>query len=123
MRARKRRSAISARALRTSFDDGQLAARSRGIEALIDNEPRSATAIAITDVELVPVSESQFLFMVRRPPYELPAANKQLWRGASCPARAAAVAIRSETPFVRIDSRPLKALERYSVLKLACEVA
>ena len=35
-----------------------------GEMALIDNEPRSATAIALTDVELVPVSERQFLFLV-----------------------------------------------------------
>ncbi len=35
-----------------------------GEMALIDNEPRSASAIAVTDVELVPVSEKQFLFLV-----------------------------------------------------------
>jgi CRP/FNR family cyclic AMP-dependent transcriptional regulator len=35
-----------------------------GEMALIDDEPRSATAIAATDVELVPVSEKQFLFLV-----------------------------------------------------------
>jgi CRP/FNR family transcriptional regulator, cyclic AMP receptor protein len=40
-----------------------------GEMALIDNEPRSATAIAITDVELVPVSERQFLFLVSQTPY------------------------------------------------------
>jgi CRP-like cAMP-binding protein len=40
-----------------------------GEMALIDNEPRSATAIAITDVELVPVTEKQFLFMVGQTPY------------------------------------------------------
>ena len=40
-----------------------------GEMALIDNEPRSATAVAITDVELVPVSEKQFLFMVGQTPY------------------------------------------------------
>lgn len=40
-----------------------------GEMALIENEPRSATAIAITDVELVPVSEKQFLFMVGQTPY------------------------------------------------------
>ena len=40
-----------------------------GEMALIDNEPRSATAIAITDVELVPVTERQFLFMVSQTPY------------------------------------------------------
>jgi CRP/FNR family transcriptional regulator, cyclic AMP receptor protein len=40
-----------------------------GEMALIDNEPRSATAAAITDVELVPVSEKQFLFLVSQTPY------------------------------------------------------
>jgi len=40
-----------------------------GEMALIDNEPRSATATAITDVELVPVSEKQFLFLVSQTPY------------------------------------------------------
>ena len=40
-----------------------------GEMALIDNEPRSATAIAITDVELVAVSEKQFLFLVGQTPY------------------------------------------------------
>ena len=40
-----------------------------GEMALIDDEPRSATAVAITDVELVPVSESQFLFLVSQTPY------------------------------------------------------
>src|ERR1700722_2390079 len=36
---------------------------------LIGNEPRSATAVAMTDVELVPVSEKQFLFLVSQTPY------------------------------------------------------
>jgi CRP/FNR family transcriptional regulator, cyclic AMP receptor protein len=40
-----------------------------GEMALIDSEPRSATAIAMTDVELVPVSEKQFLFLVSQTPY------------------------------------------------------
>jgi CRP/FNR family transcriptional regulator, cyclic AMP receptor protein len=40
-----------------------------GEMALIDDEPRSATAIALTDVELVPVSEKQFLFLVSQTPY------------------------------------------------------
>ena len=40
-----------------------------GEMALIDNEPRSASAIAVTDVELVPVSEKQFLFLVGQTPY------------------------------------------------------
>ena len=40
-----------------------------GEMALIDSEPRSATAVAITDVELVPISEKQFLFLVSQTPY------------------------------------------------------
>jgi len=40
-----------------------------GEMALADNAPRSAAAIAITDVKLVPVSESQFLFLVSETPY------------------------------------------------------
>jgi CRP-like cAMP-binding protein len=36
--------------------------------ALIDNGPRSATALAVTDVELVAVSEKQFLFLVSQTP-------------------------------------------------------
>jgi CRP/FNR family transcriptional regulator, cyclic AMP receptor protein len=40
-----------------------------GEMALIDDEPRSATAIAVTDVELVSVSEKQFLFLVGQTPY------------------------------------------------------
>ena len=40
-----------------------------GEMALIDPAPRSATAIAKTDVKLVPVGEKQFLFLVSRTPY------------------------------------------------------
>src|ERR1700749_354227 len=40
-----------------------------GEMALIDSEPRSATATAITDVELVPVTEKQFLFLVGQTPF------------------------------------------------------
>ena len=40
-----------------------------GEMALIDDKPRSATAVAITDVELVPISEKQFLFLVSQTPY------------------------------------------------------
>jgi len=40
-----------------------------GEMALIDSEPRSATAVAITDVELVPITEKQFLFLVTQTPY------------------------------------------------------
>jgi len=34
-----------------------------GEMALIDSEPGSATATAITDVELVPISKSNFFFL------------------------------------------------------------
>lgn len=40
-----------------------------GEMALIDRSPRSATAVAATDVSLVPVGEKQFLFLVSRTPY------------------------------------------------------
>ncbi|MFZ1152384.1 MAG: cyclic nucleotide-binding domain-containing protein [Xanthobacteraceae bacterium] len=40
-----------------------------GEMALIDNTPRSATAIAASDAELVPVSEKQFLFLISNTPY------------------------------------------------------
>ncbi len=40
-----------------------------GEMALIDHSPRSATAIAMTDSVLVPVTEKQFLLMVSRTPY------------------------------------------------------
>jgi len=40
-----------------------------GEMALIDSAPRSATAVAMTDCELVPVSEKQFLFLVSQTPY------------------------------------------------------
>ena len=40
-----------------------------GEMALIDASPRSATAVAATDVTLVPISEKQFLFMVRQTPF------------------------------------------------------
>ena len=36
---------------------------------MIDGAPRSATAIAATDVALVPVSEKQFLLLINRTPF------------------------------------------------------
>jgi CRP-like cAMP-binding protein len=39
-----------------------------GEMALISREPRSATAIAKTDVKLVPIDEKRFLFMVGETP-------------------------------------------------------
>lgn len=40
-----------------------------GEMALIDSAPRSATAVAATEVALVPVTEKQFLVMVGHTPY------------------------------------------------------
>jgi CRP/FNR family cyclic AMP-dependent transcriptional regulator len=40
-----------------------------GEMALIDNAPRSATAIAARDAKRVPVSEKQFLFLISNTPY------------------------------------------------------
>jgi CRP-like cAMP-binding protein len=37
--------------------------------ALIDNTPRSATAVAVSAVKLVAVSEKQFLFLISNTPY------------------------------------------------------
>jgi CRP-like cAMP-binding protein len=40
-----------------------------GEMALIDTAPRSATAIAVSDAKLVPVSEKQFLFLISNTPH------------------------------------------------------
>src|SRR6266403_706273 len=40
-----------------------------GEMALIDDAPRSATAVAKTDAELAPISEKQFLFLVSQTPF------------------------------------------------------
>jgi CRP/FNR family transcriptional regulator, cyclic AMP receptor protein len=40
-----------------------------GEMALIDAAPRSATAVAVTDVKLVPVGEKQFLFLISHTPH------------------------------------------------------
>ncbi len=40
-----------------------------GEMALIDNSPRSATAVAASAVELVPVGSKQFLFLVSETPH------------------------------------------------------
>ena len=40
-----------------------------GEMALIDASPRSATAVAKTDVKLVAVSEKQFLFLISNTPH------------------------------------------------------
>lgn len=40
-----------------------------GEMALIDNSPRRATAVASSDVSVIPVDEKQFLFLVTHTPY------------------------------------------------------
>jgi CRP-like cAMP-binding protein len=40
-----------------------------GEMALIDAAPRSATAVAASDVTLVPVGEKQFLFLIGNTPH------------------------------------------------------
>jgi CRP-like cAMP-binding protein len=40
-----------------------------GEMALIDRAPRSADAVAASDVTLVPIGEKQFLFLVSQTPY------------------------------------------------------
>ena len=40
-----------------------------GEMALIDAAPRSATAVAVSDVKLVPVGEKQFLFLISHTPH------------------------------------------------------
>ena len=40
-----------------------------GEMALIDDSPRSATAVALTDVTLAPIKETQFLFLVQNTPF------------------------------------------------------
>src|ERR1700760_1155104 len=39
-----------------------------GEMALIDDSPRSATAVALTDVTLAPIKENKFLFLVQNAP-------------------------------------------------------
>ena len=40
-----------------------------GEMALIDDSPRSASAVAETDVAVAPVTETQYLFLVRHTPF------------------------------------------------------
>ena len=40
-----------------------------GEMALIDDAPRSATAVAVSDTKLILVSEKQFLFLIGNTPY------------------------------------------------------
>ena len=52
------------RLLETLEADGIL-----GEMALIDDSPRSATAVALSDVTLAPIKENQFLFLVQNTPF------------------------------------------------------
>ena len=40
-----------------------------GEMALIDDSPRSATAVALTEVTVAPIKENQFLFLVKNTPF------------------------------------------------------
>jgi CRP/FNR family transcriptional regulator, cyclic AMP receptor protein len=40
-----------------------------GEMALIDDSPRSATAVTLSDVTLAPIKENQFLFLVQNAPF------------------------------------------------------
>jgi CRP/FNR family cyclic AMP-dependent transcriptional regulator len=40
-----------------------------GEMALIDDSPRSATVVALTDITLAPIQEQQFLFMAEHTPF------------------------------------------------------
>ena len=40
-----------------------------GEMALLDHNPRSATAVARTDCQLVPINEARFQFLVQQTPY------------------------------------------------------
>ena len=40
-----------------------------GEMALIDDSPRSATVVALTDVTVAPIREKHFLFLVRHTPF------------------------------------------------------
>jgi CRP-like cAMP-binding protein len=40
-----------------------------GEMAIVDSAPRSADAIALTDVTLIPISQKQFLFLVTETPF------------------------------------------------------
>jgi CRP/FNR family cyclic AMP-dependent transcriptional regulator len=40
-----------------------------GEMAMIDDSPRSATVVALTDVTVAPIQEQQFLFMVKNTPF------------------------------------------------------
>ncbi len=51
-----------------------------GEMVLIDDAPRSATAMARTDAELVPISEKQFLFLVSQTPFLRPGMMRVLAR-------------------------------------------
>jgi CRP/FNR family transcriptional regulator, cyclic AMP receptor protein len=52
------------RLLETVGEDGIF-----GEMALIDDSPRSATVVALTEVTVAPIKETQFLFLVRNTPF------------------------------------------------------
>jgi CRP-like cAMP-binding protein len=56
---------LSGNRLLESFGENEIF----GEMALIDASPRSATVIAETDVTVAPISESQYLFLVRHTPF------------------------------------------------------
>ncbi len=40
-----------------------------GEMALIDHQTRSATVVAVTDCQLVPITKSRFMFLIQQTPY------------------------------------------------------
>jgi CRP/FNR family transcriptional regulator, cyclic AMP receptor protein len=40
-----------------------------GEMAMLDNEPRSATAVAATDCQIVPIDQTKFQFLLKETPY------------------------------------------------------
>jgi CRP-like cAMP-binding protein len=63
-RAERSRSGLGNRLLETVSAYGIF-----GEMALIDTAPRSATAVAATDVKVVPIAEKQFLFLISNTPH------------------------------------------------------
>jgi CRP-like cAMP-binding protein len=55
---------VSGELVETVVEDGFF-----GEMALVDHEPRSATAVAKTDCSLIAINEKQFLFMVQETPF------------------------------------------------------
>jgi CRP/FNR family cyclic AMP-dependent transcriptional regulator len=40
-----------------------------GEMSLLDNAPRSATVVALTDAQIVPIDQKRFLFMIQQTPF------------------------------------------------------